>query len=137
MTTDRIRAVDRPLPSSVLLINEEAFISSGYRYEDLVGAVDVVMTKPGYGIIAECISTRTAMLYTSRGEFREYDVLTRALPRYVRSRFISNQDVLSGQWIRALTALLAQPAVPESLATDGAAHAARAITDVLGASRSG
>ena len=130
VTTDRIRAVDRPLPSSVRLIQEEAFMSSGFRYEDLVGAVDVVMTKPGYGIIAECISTGTAMLYTSRGVFREYDLLTNALPRYVRSRFIPNEDVLSGQWIGALTAVMDQPAAPETLATDGAQHAARAIVDV-------
>ena len=30
-------------------------------------AADVVVTKPGYGIISECIANDTAILYTSRG----------------------------------------------------------------------
>ena len=50
---------------------------AGVRYEDLVAAVDVVVTKPGYGIIAECLANNTAMLYTSRGRFAEYDVWSR------------------------------------------------------------
>ena len=60
-----------------MFVEERAFIDSGFRYEDLVAAVDVVVTKPGYGIIAECIAAGTPMLYTSRGDFREYDLLVR------------------------------------------------------------
>ncbi|NIQ96250.1 MAG: hypothetical protein GWN87_20165, partial [Desulfuromonadales bacterium] len=40
-------------------------------YPDLVGLADVVVTKPGYGIVSECIANDTAVLYTSRGRFRE------------------------------------------------------------------
>ena len=36
---------------------------------------DVVVTKPGYGIISECLANDTALLYTDRGHFIEYDVL--------------------------------------------------------------
>ena len=54
------------------MIDESAMYDRGYRYEDLVRAVDVVVTKPGYGIISECIANDTALLYTSRGDFREY-----------------------------------------------------------------
>ncbi len=38
--------------------------------------------KPGYGIISECIANDTALLYTSRGDFREYPVLVEAMPKY-------------------------------------------------------
>ena len=31
------------------------------------------MTKPGYGIISECVANGTAILYTSRGRFAEYE----------------------------------------------------------------
>ena len=137
VTTDRIATPAETLPAQVHKIAEESFRESGFRYEDLVGAVDVVLTKPGYGITAECISTGTAMLYTSRGDFREYDVLTAALPRYVRSRFISNEDLLAGRWAASLSALMAQPAAAESMATDGADYAARALSARLDASRSG
>ncbi len=55
---------------------------SGIRYEDLVGAVDIVASKPGYGIISDCAANATALLYTDRGRFCEYDVLVREMPRY-------------------------------------------------------
>ena len=47
-------------------------------------AADVVVTKPGYGIIAECLANDTALLYTVRGHFIEYDVLVAAMPRFLR-----------------------------------------------------
>jgi len=137
ITTDRIAAPTNALPPAVRLISEDAFVASGFRYEDLVAAADVVLTKPGYGIIAECVSTRTAMLYTSRGSFREYAVLTEQLPAYVRSRFIAPADLLAGRWREALEAVRAQPPAPESMAVDGAEYVARAITAALDAATSG
>ena len=113
----------------IVFVAEEAFASTGFRYEDLVAACDVVVTKPGYGIIAECIAAGTPMLYTSRGDFREYALLVRELPRFVRSRFLAQDDLFGGRWKDALAALLAQPPAPETMATDGADAAARLILD--------
>jgi UDP:flavonoid glycosyltransferase YjiC (YdhE family) len=135
VTTDRLQSPAAVLPAGVRLIDEEAFRSGDVRYEDLVGAVDVVITKPGYGIIAECISTRTAMLYTSRGVFREYDVLTSAMPRYVRCRFIAPDDLVGGRWLAPLNALHHQSAAPDCLPIDGADHAARVLSGLLAAAR--
>ena len=137
VTTDPLASTIGPLPPSVRLIAEEAFIGRGFRYEDLVGAVDVVITKPGYGILAECISTGTAMLYTSRGIFREYDLMVREMPRFVRSRFIAHDDLLGGSWRRSLEGLMAQPPATETMAVDGAEHAAAAIRRAAVASTSG
>jgi len=131
VTTDRITSAEASVPRGVVLLEERAFAGSGFRYEDLVAAADVVLTKPGYGIIAECIAAGTAMLYTSRGAFREYEVLVRELPRYVRSRFVSQADLFSGRWCDALEALLATPPAPETMATDGAVVAAETIRAVL------
>ncbi len=47
---------------------------AGLTYPDLVAAADVVVSKPGYGIVSECIANGTPLLYTSRGRFVEYDV---------------------------------------------------------------
>ena len=60
--------------------------AAGVRYEDLVRAVDVVISKPGYGIISECVANDTALLYTSRGDFIEYDVFVAEMPRVLQSR---------------------------------------------------
>jgi hypothetical protein len=93
---------------------------SGLRYEDLVHAVDAVFTKPGYGIISECIANSTTMVYTDRGRFAEYDVLVREMPKYLRCAHIDNSSLLSGRWRDALERAVHAPAPPERPRTDGA-----------------
>jgi L-arabinokinase len=127
-----IVTLDRPsggVPRSpgIVCLDDQEFFSSGVRYEDLVAACDVVISKPGYGIISECIAAGTALLYTARGDFREYDVLVREMPRYVRCRFIEPADLLAGRWKIALDGLSAQPAPPETMATNGAEVAAEVL----------
>ena len=112
----------------VIEFDERELYDAGWRYEDLVAAVDVVATKPGYGIIAECAANRTAILYTSRGHFVEYDVLVREMPRYVRSQFIPQESLFAGQWRPFLEQLLSQPAPPPA-DVSGAALAADLILE--------
>jgi hypothetical protein len=107
----------------VVEFDERALYEAGWRYEDLVAAVDVVATKPGYGIIAECAANRTALLYTSRGQFIEYEILVQEMPRYVRSQFIPQEALFAGRWRPYLEALLAQEQ-PEPADVTGAAAAA-------------
>ncbi len=97
-----------------------------------MAAVDAVVTKPGYGIIAECIVTGTAMLYTSRGDFREYDLLVREMPRFLRCALhLSAGFVRRRVPVPVSTALLAQPAPPEQMAANGADVAAGILTSLL------
>lgn len=111
-------------------LSEEALAASAARYEDLVAAADAVITKPGFGIIGECITGHTPMLYTSRGSFREYDLLVAEMPKYLRARFISQEDLFAGRWKTALESLIAQPPPPETLQADGAETAARIISSM-------
>jgi L-arabinokinase len=124
-------SVRATLPANVCLLDEQKLYEDGLRYEDLVAAVDVVMTKPGYGIIAECVANETALVYTSRGHFVEYDVLVREMPRWLRCGFISNADLLAGRWQAALDDVLGQAAPTEAIAVDGAEVAAGVILEVL------
>jgi hypothetical protein len=101
-------------------MTEAAIYRAGLRYEDLVRAVDAVVTKPGYGIISECIANDTAMLYTSRGRFVEYDVLVREMPKFLRCAFIDHASLLAGDWRDALDAAVTAPPPPEQPRTDGA-----------------
>jgi L-arabinokinase len=114
----------------VIEFDEKGLYDAGWRYEDLVAAVDVVATKPGYGIIAECAAHQTALLYTSRGHFVEYGVLVREMPRYVRSQFIPQQALFAGQWRPYLEELLSQDR-PEPADVAGAAVAAETILGYL------
>jgi L-arabinokinase len=93
---------------SFVSVNQEVMYDTGVRYEDLVGAADALVTKPGYGIVAECIANDTAVLYTSRGHFPEYDVLIEDMPKYLRTAFINHDDLFAGKWEGAIDKLLAQ-----------------------------
>lgn len=88
-------------------------------YPELVRAADAVITKPGYGIVAECIANDTAVLYTSRGDFAEQPLLVAGLHRYGRAREIGNDRLRRGAWGADLEALLAQPSPQETLPMDG------------------
>jgi L-arabinokinase len=89
------------------------------------------VTKPGYGIVSECIANETAILYTPRGHFPEYDVLVEEMPKYLRAAAISQDDLLSGEWESALRKLLAQPKPKKKAETNGAEVAADALLKAL------
>jgi hypothetical protein len=118
----------------LIYVAEQALVDQGLRYPDLVRAADVVITKPGYGIITECIANDTAMLYTSRGRFREYDLLVQEMSKYIRAQFIEQEDLLEGRWTAALERLLASPRQVSTPALNGADVAADAILEFLGES---
>ena len=109
---------------NVISVNEHAWYAEGFRYEDLVKAADVVVTKPGFGIIAESVANDAAVVYTSRGLFVEYDVLVDHMPRYLRCAFLSNDDLLNWRWQPAIERALAAPPPPERPDIDGADFAA-------------
>ena len=116
---------------SLVTINEEGMYDAGVRYEDLVGAAEAVVTKPGYGIISEAIANDAALLYTSRGHFPEYDVLVEEMPKYVRNAFISQDDLFAGKWETHIDKLLAQPKIKKKPETNGADVAAEILLKAL------
>jgi len=108
----------------------ELLADRGLKYEDLVAASDVVVSKPGYGIVSECIANGPALLYTSRGRFAEYDVLVAEMPRVLRCRYLSQDDLRTGCWADAVTAVLRQPPPPATPDTNGAAVVADRILEI-------
>jgi hypothetical protein len=123
---ERLRQSDR-----FTIIEPVADLPGGLLYQDLVAAADVVVSKPGYGIVSECVANDTALLYTSRGRFIEYDVFVAGMPEVLRCRYISQDDLLAGRWADAIEALVAQPAPPQHPRIDGANVAAEEILDLV------
>jgi L-arabinokinase len=116
------------LPANVQGVDGERLEGLGLGYEDVVGAADVVVTKPGYGIVTDAIGGRTALVYTERGDFAEYPVLVREMASHLPCAHVSNADLLAGRLAPAIDAALRQrfPAEP---AGDGADVAARILIE--------
>jgi UDP:flavonoid glycosyltransferase YjiC (YdhE family) len=101
------------------------------RYEDLLRAVDVIVTKPGYGIVADLLAHRLPVLYTERGEFPEYPFLVQALTELATAEFIPQDALLSGNLRPSLVKLLKRNPTWRSVQLDGAAVAAEKVLALL------
>lgn len=84
----------------------------GVSYPDVIGAADAVVTKPGYGIVSDAIAAGTRLVYTERGDFPEYDVLVREMPRHLACAHVSNADLAAGRLAAPLERVLAMPLPP-------------------------
>jgi len=128
---ERLRSVrflyKRPLRFS--LSNGISLDELPLTYPDVVAAVDGVITKPGYGIVADCLAHGTPVAYTDRGFFPEYEILVEAVAAKLPSVHMPSEDLYAGRWEEALRALQALPPRGEVVAGDGASVCARAIVE--------
>jgi hypothetical protein len=112
-------AGEGPSPPNLRRVDGATLAAVGLSYPDLVGAADVVVTKPGYGIVSDCVGAGTRLVYTDRGHFPEYPIIVEQLPRYLPAAFVSNGDLREGRLGPALESALALP-FPPSPRMDGA-----------------
>jgi len=75
---------------------------SGVRAVDLMGFVDVVVCKPGYGVLSECWRTDTAIAWVERPDFPEFPMLKRWLDDAMPSAGMTRTDFQQGHWLPAL-----------------------------------
>jgi UDP:flavonoid glycosyltransferase YjiC (YdhE family) len=104
------------------------------HYQDLLRTADAIITKPGYGIVADVLAQRVPVLYTDRGDFAEYPQLVAALSDCATAEFIPQQELLRGNWSPYLSRLLAKPPHWPEIELNGAQVAAQKILSMLDAS---
>ncbi len=126
-----IDGAEGPLPSNVFVVDAARREAMGMRYQDLVRAADVVVTKPGYGIVTDAIAAGTRVVYTERGDFPEYPILVAEMPRYLPCAHLGNDDLLAGRWGAAIESVLACPA-PAPPDLGGAEAAAARLLELAG-----
>jgi hypothetical protein len=91
--------------------------------------VDVVISKPGFGLISECVVNRKPLIYADRSDFREYAVLVEGIERYLKNDHISSALLYRGELNDALSAIWSRPEPKETLAAGGDEIAARRIAE--------
>lgn len=116
-------------PANATGIDVDRAAELGLKYIDLVGAVDVCITKPGYGIVSDAIAARRRMVYTERGDFPEYPILVRQMQRWLPARHVSNDDLRMGRLQDALDGVMGGP-FPDPPDMTGAETAARRLLEL-------
>ena len=118
-----------PAPPNLRRLDGEALAAAALGYIDLVGAADVVVSKPGYGIVSDCIGAGTRLVYTDRGDFPEYPILVREMGRCLPVAHVGNDDVRSARLREAVERVLSLP-LPPPPDLSGAEVAARQLLEV-------
>jgi len=101
------------------------------KYEDLVRAVDAIVAKPGYGVVADVLAHRVPILYTDRGDFPEYPRLVEALHDCATAEFIPQDELLAGKLDLYLQRLLSKAPNWPRVELNGAQLAAQRILSML------
>jgi len=100
-------------------------------FADILASMDVVVTKPGFGIVSECIANNKPIIYTSRDNFLEYPILVEGIEKYCRHTFIPGTELYAGELGRALEEIESAPDPTEQITRGGAEIAARHILQAI------
>lgn len=101
------------------------------RFADVLASCDVVVSKPGYGILSDCIANDKPLVYAEREDFIEYPLLERAIKRYLKNVHIPAVDLYAGRLCAALDAVATAPEPPETLTDGGAQVAAEKLREAF------
>lgn len=104
-------------------------------FEDLIMASDLVVSKPGYGIVSGCIANRTPLLYTSRNDFPEYEVLHHYIQQNMPTIFVPREDFINGNWVEFISFEELQNQHWSDVEINGADKAAERIMEIMPASK--
>lgn len=98
-------------------------------YSDVLASCDVVLTKPGFGVLSECAVNDKPMIYVERTAFREYPILEAAVKRYFRNVHLPAEKLYCGDLRAALEAIENAWAPNEHIVSGGDLHAAHLILE--------
>jgi L-arabinokinase len=103
--------------------NIHAVERAEFPFSDIVATVDAVLSKPGFGILADCAANDKPLVYADRQNFAEYPVLERAIHQHLTHVHIPAADLYAGDLTPSLSALASalQPPVRLPLGGDTAA----------------
>lgn len=100
-------------------------------FSDVLASADTVISKPGFGLVSECVVNRKPLLYADRSDFREYAVLVDGIRRCLRCLHIPGKDLYGGNLGPYLDALRRAPEPPETISAGGDVIAARRMLEML------
>lgn len=104
-------------------------------FSDIVASVDAVISKPGFGILSDCIANGKPLIYADRSDFREYPVLVNAVRRFLRHVHIPAGELYRGDLAESLNLIWDRPEPGESCPLGGERVAAGRIARMLADAR--
>lgn len=100
-------------------------------FPDLLPVVDMIVSKPGYGICVEAVQGGLPFIYVCRFNFAEEPFLIDYVRRYGRAVELSRQAFFAGAWEDALLKAWDMPVSRERPPLNGVADAVHVMTSYL------
>ncbi len=107
--------------------NIHTLYPSQVPFPDIVASVDAVVSKPGFGILSDCIVNRKPLIYAERSDFPEYAVLETAIRKYLRNIHIPAAALYCGNLMPSIDRIWDRPEPIASLEHNGDVIAAHRI----------
>ena len=100
-------------------------------FADILASMDAVISKPGFGILSDCIANRKPLIYADRSDFREYPILVDAIRKYIKHVHIPAVELYRGNLQESLDCIWESPEPEGALGLGGDRIAARRIAQFL------
>lgn len=107
-----------------------ALTDLGLELPQVLGALDLMLAKPGYGSFAEAACNGVRLLYVSRSDWPEEPCLTEWIARRVPALEVGLDDLISGKLAGPIAQLLREPR-PRPTDASGVEAAAELIAPLL------
>ncbi len=101
-------------------------------FSDVIASVDAVISKPGFGILSDCVVNRKPLIYADRKDFMEYPILETAIRKYLKHVHIPAAQLYQGDLQESLDRIWDRPEPTEVLAQGGDRIAAHRIARLAG-----
>jgi L-arabinokinase len=92
-------------------------------FPDVVASMDAVISKPGFGILSDCMVNRKPLIYADRKNFLEYPILEAAIRKHLRHVHIPADHLYRGDLQESLDSIEKCPE-PKSHPEQGGDHIA-------------
>ncbi len=111
--------------------NIHAISREQMTFSDAIASVDAVISKPGFGILSDCIVNRKPLIYADRSHFREYPILEASIRKYMKHLHIPAEKLYEGNLRESLESIWSRPEPPSDLSAGGDCIAAERIAGLL------
>ena len=78
-------------------------------FADILASCDIVISKPGFGLVSECIVNNKPLIYSDRGEFAEYPYLVEGIEKYLKNVHIPSEQLYAGDFFQTLEKIKTAP----------------------------
>lgn len=102
----------------------------GLPFSDLLASVDAVVTKPGYGMVAESVCNGVPVLYVLRKDWPEEPSIVRWLEENGHAREITREQFFTGNILRDLREMW-ERGTPPAVYPSGIAEAVETICELF------